>query len=156
MSQAMNFDSINFNPEVKELSIKLNGELVFSPFDLSATAVKLQVYRQEEQLKVLLETAPIGNFSSEKLDLKIKLISENHYAKVLFGSPISDCTTSLGDNEVIAVKDKFHAFWIGADDIRNTLISIPKGLLPMEDRIISFEIIDDSLAFKYHSSISPN
>lgn len=156
MTQAINFDSINFNPELKELSIKLNGELVFNSFDLSTTAVKLQVYKQEEQLKVVVETAPIGDFSSEKLDLKIKLISENHYAKILFGAPINDCTASLEDNEVIAVKDKFHALWIGADDIRNTLVSIPKGLLPMENKILSFEIIDDCLAFKYHSSINPN
>lgn len=156
MTQATNFDTINFNPEAKELSIKLNGELVFDSFDLSTIAVKLQIYKDDdEQLKILVETNTIGNFSSEKLELKIKLISDNHYAKLFFGTLADDCSSSLGDNEVIAVKNQFHALWIGADDIRNTCIA-PKGLLPLEDKIISFEIIDDCLACKYHNSINPN
>jgi hypothetical protein len=156
MTPRTNFDSINFNPDTKELSIKSDGELILGPFDLSTIAVKLQVAESEEQLQTWVEASPVGSFPTEKFELKIKFTGDNHNAQLSFGTLAGDSMSHFDDNEIIAFKGKFHAFWIGADDIRNTFTTIPKGLLPMEQKIISFEIVNDFLILKYHSSINPN
>jgi hypothetical protein len=155
MQQATNFDSINFNPDTKELSIKYNGTVVFGPFNLSTTAVKLKVVRVDEQPKIFVETASPSSFSVENFELKINFLSNGHCANLLFDTLSSDCFSSIDTNELIGVKDQFHALWIGVDDIRNTFTS-PKGLFLMERKVTSFEIVNDFLVLKYHSSITPD
>lgn len=155
MEQATNFDSINFNPDTKELSIKYNGSVVLGPFNLSTTAVKLKVVRVDEQTKVFLETASSGSFSVEDFELKINFLSSGHRANLLFDTLNSDCFSSIDTNELIGIKDQFHALWIGVDDIRNTFTS-PNGLLLMERKVTSFEIVNNFLVLKYHSSITPD
>jgi hypothetical protein len=155
MQQATDFDAINFNPDTKELSIKLGETIIFGPFNLSTTAVKLKVVKIEDQAKVFVETASPGNFPADGFELKIDFLSTGHRANLLFGTLDADCFSSIDNNELIGFKDQFHALWIGVDDIRNTLTS-PKGLLLLERKVTSFEIINNSLVLKYHNSITPN
>ena len=155
MEQATNFDSINFNPDTKELSIECDGITILGPLNLSTTAVKLKVVRVEEQLKFFIETASPSSLPVENFELKIDFLSDGHRANLLFGTLDSNCFSSIDNNELIGYKDQFHALWIGVDDIRNTLTS-PKGLFLMEQKITSFEIVNDFLVLRYHSSITPD
>lgn len=152
-----NFDVLNFDPNTKELSIQSGGQIIYGPFNLSTTAIKLLVSQDDSgQLQTAIETASIGTFPTENFELKIKFLGKQHHANLLFGKLSDNSVSPFSNNEILAVKNKFHALWIGADDIRNTCISTPKGLLPMEQKIISFEIVNEHLVLKYHSSITPN
>jgi len=154
MTELINFDSMLFCPETKNLSILSNNEIVVEPINLSNTAVKLQVVRDEEQLQLVLEQAAIGSLNSDSFELKIRFNEGGNNASLLFGDLQETLTPSISEI-LIGAPNQYNLFWVGASDLRiNAVEEVPTGLLLMEGKITSFEINSNFLVLRYHDSIS--
>ena len=167
------FNTIEFSSENKTITLKdADGKCVKSQ-DISQKAVKLTVVKATviengNKFKTLYETGNINTLTTQKLELKVDFKGTNANADLLFGILTHSFTTSI-NNKTIGVSGKFHALWIGSDDIRNNFIEEenlivnkanllasppPSGLLLMENNTLSFEIVtnngQEALIMRYH------
>jgi hypothetical protein len=153
------FNAIQFAPSTKKLSIRNATGNVLYEYDLSVTAVKLEIVRNSttQQLEVDIETGALNSFATNRMELKLKF-SGGNYTSILFDEPAVDRAVEIdGDSIPLCSKDKFTAGFVGSDDIRNNLVSYTNTMI-LEGEITSFEIDTTSnmLIARYHDDISPN
>lgn len=164
MLTEISFTKIGFDPDAKELYIEngtnADGEPIYvagSPFDLSAKGVKINVTSPTTLSCLVVEKNGKPAFSTEGFELKLDFKGDDDNANMNFGM----LTTNLGNNPISALalstQNKFHLLWIGSDDIRVNHTEPPKGILLMEEEVLSFEILDTDkyLVIRYHESIQP-
>lgn len=153
------FDSMSFNPDTNTLTVK-DGTTTVHTFNLSTTAVKLAVSRDNGQLSLDAETGSLTNFGTSRLELRIKYDATTTLPSIVFNDPQQDVEANMsGSTYKLAPKDRFHSLFVGSDDIRNNRTN-RTGLqaLLMEEEIMSMGVdtSNNMLVIRYHDTITPN
>ncbi|MGH1334816.1 MAG: hypothetical protein ACRBFS_01715 [Aureispira sp.] len=150
------FNAIKFNPATKKLSINGENNTCLYSYDLSTTAVKLEVKRVDGHLKVAIETGTVGSFGTNRMEQRLKFSGTSHYTSILFDAPAGNIDVQMdNDTAEICKGGDFYALLVGSDDIRNNRTATNMVLL--EGEIVSFEIdtAADMVIVRYHNLINP-
>ena len=154
MTKSFDFSKMIFSPENQSLSIVSDRKEVIEKIDLTKTSVKLQVIRKDRNLHVILECVAKGSLKSDNLEIKTRFDMGGNNAALYFDVLKEKLSPSINDGLTMGADNAYHLFWVGASDLRNNLIQeVPTGLLLMEGKITSFEILNNCLCLRYHDTI---